>query len=332
MFLHNGTSNGHASSMEKTTSKTLFRLLTGTSVVLLLTVLYLGYRIVVISKENRALQTGQYASLEQRLLRTESRIEALTAALADSERVSVLRGSAPPPNPPTRKTSNSIRTAVEKNRVELEKIKDVLASTGLERLAAGDDIDPEVFGSMYSEYTERKRVLNSRQSLMDKNDYQHRQDEDRFDAHLNELYDRARPRRGADADSGDSEAALAEMMDQYPDAYATAMVIAERAFAAMWSRNPTGVEDHYAKLQEIDRDVMGSVVTDRGIEAMPAIELYLARQYLKTGREDEAGALMESLESNYADSLVFSGGNSRGRRWVTVSEALDWIERNRQEQ
>lgn len=315
--------------MEKPALIILYRLLTGISVVLLLVLVYLGYRILDISEETRAVQTRKLAYLERRLSKIESRVETLTLTIADSTRNFPPEGSAPSQDSSTRKSSGGIRTSVNENSAELENIKKILASTGLERLAEGDEIDPETFGSMYSDYAERNRVSQYRQSMMGKNESQHRQDESLFDVDLNELYNRARLRGGAGADSGDREAAFTEMLDKYPDAYATAMVITERAFAAMWSREQAGVEKYYTMLQEGDNNIANTVVTDRGIEAMPNIELYLVRQYLRNGREEEAGSLIESLESNYADSLVFSGRNNRGRRWMTVSEALDWINSNR---
>ncbi|MEN8244453.1 MAG: hypothetical protein ABFS43_06080 [Thermodesulfobacteriota bacterium] len=315
--------------MEKTSLKIIYRLLMGVSAILLLAVFYLGYRVIDISNENRALQNGKHTYLEKRLSNLERRIEALAARIETSAQDTLSRESGASPKPSVKKTSGNLGATVENNSNELKKLKEIMASTGLDRLAEGEDIDPEILSSLYSEYAEQNRVSMYHRSMLERNESNHQQDKDLFDAYLDELYNRARIRRGTSTDSEDREAAFAEMLDKYPDAYATAMVIAERAFASMWSRDQAGVENYYAMLQERDSDIANTVVTDRGIEALPNIELYLARQYLRNGREEEAGILMESLESNHADSLVFSGRSGRGRRWMTVSEALERISSTR---
>ena len=303
--------------------KITYRLLAAAVAGSLLVVIYLGYRVLNLDAENRKFQTNQFSAFEKRMAALEKRMEAFEAVPDRVEPSSHAAGGSAATRSAPASSEDNAEVAVIANSVELARIKEIMAATGLEQLAAEENFDPDLLSSMYSEYAERSRVSKYRQSMMATNEFQHQQDEDLFDEYLNELYNRARPRRGAGVDKADSEAAFAEMLDKYPDAYATAMVISERAFAAIWSRDQAGVEKYYQMLQESDSEIAGTVVTDRGIEALPNIELYLVRQYLRNGREEEAVVLMQSLENNYAESLVFSGGSGRGRRWMTVSEALD---------
>ena len=303
--------------------KITYRLLAVAAAGSLLAVIYLGNRVLNFDAENRKFQTNQFAGLEKRMAALEKRMEAFEAVPGSVEPSSHTAGDSAATQIGPASSADNAEIAIVANSVELAKIKEIIAATGLEQLAAEGNFDPDLLSSMYSEYAERSKVSKYRQSMMATNELQHQQDEDLFDAYLNELYNCARPRRGAGANKADSEEAFAEMLDKYPEAYATAMVISERAFAAIWSRDQAGVEKHYQLLQESDSEIVGTVVTDRGIEALPNIELYLVRQYLKNGREEEAVVLMQSLENNYAESLVFSGGSGRGRRWMTVSEALD---------
>jgi tetratricopeptide (TPR) repeat protein len=311
--------------MKKAERKTFQVLLAGLEVVLFLVLIYMGYRLTVLAGENRAFQTTRLAIFENRLSGVEKRLETLTTALEDREPAARLRSRAAIFPPAKESLAEQVRAGVSANRAELETIREIMASTGLDRLAAGGGIDPEVLSGMYSEYAERRRASDSRQTLMERNESQHRQDRYLFDEYLDELYNRARIRGGKGGDIDDREAAFVEMLDKYPDAYATAMVIAEHAFAAMWSRDEAGVENYHAMLQEQSGGVAATVVTDRGIEALPNIELYLARRYLREGRNEEAVALIESLQDNYAESLVFTGGRGRERRWATVAEAVDRI-------
>jgi hypothetical protein len=69
------------------------------------------------------------------------------------------------------------------------------------------------------------------------------------------------------------------------------------------------------------------IVTDRGVEAMPNVEYFLARQYLRQGDNDNALTLIESLEKNYPDSLLFTRRSGSGRRWQPVSQVVGNLRR-----
>ncbi|MBW2678119.1 MAG: hypothetical protein JRD49_11195 [Deltaproteobacteria bacterium] len=276
-------------------------------------------------KQNEKRQAAQRMRIDNKLIEMEKRLEALTLDLAAANRVKPQPGSAVKSDRGLGSSAGNKSPANAENAAELNRVREIIASTGLDLLALKENVDPEVFNRMYSDYADRQRVSDHRQSLFERNESQHRTDDEQFDEYLDELYRRARSRRGTNKDSQDREAAFAEMLAKYPEAYATSMIIAERAFSAMWSSDPDGVENYYSMLKEHDNEITAEVVTDRGIEALPNIELYMVRQHMLEGHETEAAILTDSLLEHYPESLVFMGGRGRGGRWVTVQEALDRI-------
>lgn len=107
----------------------------------------------------------------------------------------------------------------------------------------------------------------------------------------------------------------------YPDAYATGMVIAERALRSAIMRDTGGTEKYYAMLDENNN--FSNIVTDRGTEAMPNLQNYLANSYIQDGRFEEAQELIESLETNYPDSYVYTRGPNSRPRLQPVQKATD---------
>ena len=76
-----------------------------------------------------------------------------------------------------------------------------------------------------------------------------------------------------------------------------------------------------------DNENFSHLVTDRGIEAMPNIEYYLACQYHRQGDSDKALAIIEALEKNYPDSLLFTRRAGSGRRWQPVAQVVGDLRR-----
>ena len=311
--------------MDKVRSLKIYRWLVWLWAVLLCATLYVGYHTLEVRNENKRLLEAQLTRMDDKIIAIEKRLATLTDELAGSNRGMESREVAAKGRGDKGSPAGPMNSSLSEIDQELQAMKEIIASTGLDQLAAKENIDPEVFNRMYSEYAEQKKISDSRQALFTRNEFQHQLDSDQFDDYVSELYNRARFRRGTTTDSEDREEAFTEMLDKYPDAYATAMLIAERAFTAMWSRDPAGVENYYAMLKERDSDIVGQVVTDRGIEALPNIEIYLVRQYLRDGRETNATVLSESLQDQYPESMVFMGGRGRGGRWLTVAEALGRI-------
>jgi len=221
---------------------------------------------------------------------------------------------------PTNKRASSKTTALQPE--VLNRLQEIVESTGLDQLATRENIDPDILREIYDQYTERKQITAYRQSLLEQNNQMHSIDAQHYDKELHELYQQAHLRRIRDLIDEDSEKAFNIMVEKYPEANATAMVIAERALSSAWRRNTADVEKYYNMLQENPNEDFLNVVIDRGIEAVPNIERYLAWQYMSEGRNKEAAYLIESLERNYAESLVLVRGGGGRPRWVPVSEVV----------
>ena len=217
------------------------------------------------------------------------------------------------------------RNAVVKEREAIKRLESIVESTGLEQLAANQNMDPAIFAEMYEEYADRKQVDQVQEQQRERNEALHKADADQYGEELLALYERARLRRGSGADRQERDSAFAELIVRYPEAYATGMAIAERAFVSGFRRNISEVEKYYDMLRENEN--FAHIVTDRGVEAMPNVEYYLARQYLRQGNNDDAMALIQSLEMNYPDSLLFSRRSGSGRRWQPVTQVIEDLRR-----
>jgi hypothetical protein len=119
----------------------------------------------------------------------------------------------------------------------------------------------------------------------------------------------------------DHEKAFNELLYNYPDAYATGIVIAERALRSAIMRDTGSAEKYYTMLDENEN--FSNIVTDRGTEAMPNLQNYLAFSYIQEGRFEEAQELIESLETNYPNSYVFMRGPNFRPRLQPVQHAVD---------
>jgi tetratricopeptide (TPR) repeat protein len=205
-------------------------------------------------------------------------------------------------------------------RAAVRRLEKIVESTGLEQLAANDNMDPTVFSEMYAEYADRRQTLQQREQRLQINTELHKADEDRYGPELMALYERARLRRRSDTDRQESDRAFAELLAKYPEAYATGMAIGERALISGYRKDTSEVEKYYDMLRQNEN--FSNVVTDRGVEAMPNIEYYLARQYLRQGNTENALALVESLEKNYPDSRLFTGRFGSRQRWQPVSQVI----------
>jgi tetratricopeptide (TPR) repeat protein len=205
-------------------------------------------------------------------------------------------------------------------REAVKRLEKIVASTGLEKLAANEDMDPTLLSEMYAEFADRRQTVMQHEQLLKINTELHKADEDRYGPELMALYEKARLRRGGDADRQEIERAFAELLAKYPDAYATGMAIAERALISGFRRDTSEVEKYYDMLRQNEN--FSNVVTDRGVEAVPNIEYYLARQYLRQGSIDSALPLIESLEKNYSDSRLFTGRFGSRQRWQPVSQVI----------
>lgn len=171
---------------------------------------------------------------------------------------------------------------------------------------------------------ETEAVRAQFQVLMEKNKELHQTDKDRYGAELNDLYSKARPLRGETNDpeaQAESDQAFATLISQYPEANATGMVIAERALGSALAMNTADVEKYYSMLKS--KENFSGTVTDNGIEAVPTLQVFMARNYLQTGNKKAAEKLVTDLAKNYPDSLVSDRELGSGQPvWIPASKVL----------
>ncbi len=218
------------------------------------------------------------------------------------------------------------KTALEKTSVlqkeALTRLQQIIESTGLDQLAMEENIDPDILREIYDQYAERKQVASHRQHLLERNNQLLSDDAKQYDEEVNTLYQQAHLRRRRDLFDKEYEKAFKQMVEKYPDAYATAMVIADRALFSAWNRNTADVEKYYDMLQGSTNENFLKVVTERGVEAVPNIEHYLVRQYMREGRNEEAAYFIESLERNYPENLLFVRRPGSRPGWESVSQVV----------
>ena len=276
-------------------------------------------------------RTGESYMQKLKILQHDiERLNSRFATLAGSGVASGARGSVrakvqalEPKNSMKGMDSKSTDPSTASRQDELMRLKRIIDSSGLEQLAEEGDIDLSFLREMSDRRVERQKAASYRRDLMERNRELHSADEGKYDEEMQSLYEKARLRRGTDPKDKELENSFNEMLEKYPDAYATAVLIAERALVSAFKRDVTQVEEYHDLLLSSENESFSNVVTNQGIEAMPAIEHYLVRQYIQQGRTEEAEFLIDSLDRNYPDSLLFSRRRGqRGPNLQPVSEAV----------
>ena len=206
----------------------------------------------------------------------------------------------------------------------LRQMEQILDSTGLAQLAENDNVDPSILQQMYDEYAQRNQIASYQQQLLQKNREYIDDDRKNYGEDLMSLYELARLRRGSDTDRETRQKAFEEMLEKYPDSYATAKVIGERAVRSAFRRNTAAAEEYYNLLRQNDK--FATVTTERGMEVLPNIEHYLAQQYLQDGKIDDARVLRDSLELNFSDSYILTREPGSGWKWLPVSQAVSKLD------
>jgi hypothetical protein len=138
-----------------------------------------------------------------------------------------------------------------------------------------------------------------------------------------DLYSLSRSRWNPNGDNSAREDAYKTLVEQYPDAYLTAMVTAERAIASGLRGKVKDVEAYYKTLSE--SKFSGDVVTERGIEAMPSMEYYLARYYISKNRYQDAQPLIDSLQANHTGGKIYN--IAAESRWQSGKKAVNKLNR-----
>ncbi|HQL10719.1 MAG TPA: hypothetical protein PLE35_14025, partial [Lentisphaeria bacterium] len=215
----------------------------------------------------------------------------------------------------------------------LERIMD---TTGIEQVAT-NNVDPQALRDVLTEYSERRQVAQVQEDMQRRNRELHAEDQKVYGEELASLYDQARMRWDRGRRRGNDEErdkAIQTLMEKYPEANATAMVIAERAMGALFQRNTEEAEKYYELLQRNPK--FASTVTEWGVEALPTLQAQLARTYLRQNRVADADRLIDSLERTHASSYIFTVGGRGGRgfepRWESGSRVIQRLRDERSQQ
>lgn len=210
---------------------------------------------------------------------------------------------------------------------KLKKIEEIMKSTGLDRLAVRNDIDPEVIQELYEIRSEEKKIQSQLNYFREKIVEQRQYDKDKYDEELNDLYQRALPRRFGDKISDEErENAFNELMDKYPDSYAAAKVVSVKAIISARNSDIERAEKYYNMLVDMQDRKTDRVMLNNGLEAMPTVGHVLVRSYYRSGRTEELKMMVKSLEENYYDSL-YRIRSPNGPRLVNGEEAIAGIRR-----
>ena len=199
---------------------------------------------------------------------------------------------------------------IEELERRLAQITRVMRASGLDAAApmlSGPPGSEPLLTTLGEQYATRARFEESRQRLSERAAQMRQRDLETYGEsdyqRLSELSRQARPRRGNEtqAERAARESALNSLMSNYPESWATSVAVAEQALDAAMNRNTQSAEMYYESL--ISTSPYAEVVTEQGIDAIPTLQTYLARQYIQEGRTDEATAILDAL-STQPDRLI----------------------------
>ncbi|NEV61036.1 hypothetical protein [Thiorhodococcus minor] len=194
---------------------------------------------------------------------------------------------------------------------QLSQLERLIRSAGLD--AAAPHLLPPpgstrpLLAHIGEEYATRARFEERRKQLLERSQRMRQRDMDAYGDEsyqaIADLYAQARPMRGnaTPEQKAAREAALSTLMTEYPEAYSTSVAVAEQALDAAINRDTQGAESYYESL--VEASPYSEVVTEQGINAIPTLQTYLARQYVEEGRYDEATAVLDALSAQ-SDSII----------------------------
>ena len=229
-------------------------------------------------------------------------------------------------------TSIQLTEKVARLERELDGLNRLMRASGLDTAVplwgGGPGAPGPLFEQLGKEAASRAQFEARRQELTRRAAESRDKDYARYGAEryseLDALYKAARPGRGQDTEEGKTKRtdALNKMVEEFPEAYSTGVAVAEQALSEALDGNTGQVESYLQTLRESSQ--YGDIVTDQGVDALPNIQAYLARQYIDQNRIDEAISLLDDLSQNHSDSLIVeptTGGPPKPPR--TVQEVVD---------
>jgi len=205
---------------------------------------------------------------------------------------------------------------------DLGKMENLLAKTGIDQLATNESVNASMLSEMVEEYAQQKKESDFKEMLKKNNDEFHKADKEKYDEKITALYDKAKF-RWRNRNNKESEKAFNTMLKEYPDSYATGMLIAEKAISSGFRNNLDDAEKYYNMLSENKN--FDNIVVDWGIEARPAIQYGLANKYIEQNRYDDAKKLIDDLQQYGSDDdyiFVRSGRRGRGMSWKPKSDVI----------
>jgi hypothetical protein len=266
--------------------------------------------------------------LSSRMAKLEKQVRDISSTLHEVKIAADRRAAASPRIKIDENTPEDINDYLVSLNNAMYQLEEIVDASGLKSIATNFAVDPTILKNMYDEQYRRKKETEYRERMTDLNLAQHEADKQEYGEEVATLYQSARFQFGRGRnDEGSREEAEAkrekaknELLENYPDANATAMVVAESAVGAAFRGNLEDAEKNYALLMENDK--RSQVVTDWGMKAAPTLQYYLASQYIEKGRTQEAEDMIYQLEQS-GDDMVLSAGRRRGRPgYQTTSDAV----------
>lgn len=251
------------------------------------------------------------------LHKPDDRAPPVTAEESPAEGARTVRAETPETKPAVDASGSTTERLLDEQarRIEglerqLAQITRVMRASGLDAAApllSGPPGSEPLLTTLGEQYATRARFEESRQRLSERANQMRQRDLETYGQsdfqRLTELSQQARPRRGNEtqAERAEREAALNSLMTQYPESWATSVAVAEQALDAAMNRNTQSAEMYYESL--ISTSPYNEVVTEQGIDAIPTLQTYLARQYIQEGRTAEASAILDALSAQ-PDRLI----------------------------
>lgn len=174
----------------------------------------------------------------------------------------------------------------------------------------------------------KRQVQEHRAHLLEVNRALHQEDRAKYGEVVARLYQQARVQGRGEmnpTERAKSEEALSKLLENYPEANATGMLIAERALQSAMRMKAADVEFYFSMLTKQPK--FCKIVTDNGIDAYPSLMVYLIHEYIRQGDKEKAVQYIQRLERDYGDRLVADKGPGGGPEWRLGSEICQKLRR-----
>ncbi|MFC1532569.1 tol-pal system YbgF family protein [Thermodesulfobacteriota bacterium] len=274
------------------------------------------------SKDTEKQLTYSVQVLNQHIDRLESRIEEFGNLIKEQRsqpQVSELKSDTPESSVNVNETK---KETIRPPDDDLKKMKEIIESTGLDKLAANDSIDPNVIKEMYDRRANEKKIQSILSDFRAISIEQLQTDNDQYDEMLNDLYQRTLPRRIGNRISDEERMkAINELLSNYPESYAAAKVATIQVVESVRKKDLEKAEEYYNMLIDIQGQKNDTVVLGNGFEAVPSAGYSLVWAYQRAGRTEDVKQVVNFLEDNYYESL-YGVRSRRGLRIVTGEEAI----------